>query len=98
MEPWCSDCMGSNRCCSEPSSSMSRSPPIDLPRTSQKIGTHPTITFVVLKCDKIFDELLNIKKIKLSHTIPPIEDLKKRAYCKWHNSHSHDTNDCNVFW
>jgi hypothetical protein len=36
--------MGSNRRCSEPSSSTSRSPPIDLPRTSRKIGTHPTIT------------------------------------------------------
>jgi hypothetical protein len=37
------DCTGSNRRCSEPSSSTSRSPPIDLPCTSQKIGTHPTI-------------------------------------------------------
>jgi hypothetical protein len=33
-------------------------------------------TFDVSKCDKIFDELLSIRKIKLSHTIPPIEDLK----------------------
>jgi hypothetical protein len=33
----------------------------------------------------------------LSHTIPPIEDFKKHAYGKWHNSHSHATNDCNVF-
>jgi hypothetical protein len=43
-EPWCSDCTGSNRRCSEPSSSTSRSPPIDLPHTSRKIETHPTIT------------------------------------------------------
>jgi hypothetical protein len=54
-------------------------------------------TFDVSKCDKIFNELLNIRKIKLSHTIPLIEDLKKCLYCKWHNSHSHATNDCNVF-
>jgi hypothetical protein len=33
-------------------------------------------TFDVLKCDKIFVELLSIRKIKLSHTIPLIEDLK----------------------
>jgi hypothetical protein len=33
-------------------------------------------TFDVLKCGKIFHELLSIRKIKLSHTIPPIEDLK----------------------
>jgi hypothetical protein len=52
-------------------------------------------TFDVSKCDKIFDELLSIGKIKLPHTIPLIEDLKKCAYCKWHNSHA--TNDCNVF-
>jgi hypothetical protein len=54
-------------------------------------------TFNVSKCDKIFDELLSIRKIKMSHIIPLIEDLKKCAYCKWHNSHSHATNDCNVF-
>jgi hypothetical protein len=54
-------------------------------------------TFDVSKCDKIFNELLSIEKIKLSHTIPLIEDLKKCLYCKWHNSHSHATNDCNVF-
>jgi hypothetical protein len=43
METWCSDCIGSNWRCSEPSSSTSRSQPIDLPCTSRKIGTHPTI-------------------------------------------------------
>ena len=29
--------------------------------------------------------------------MPPLEELKKRAYCKFHNSYSHATNDCNVF-
>jgi hypothetical protein len=43
MEPWCSDCTGSNRRCLKPSSSTSRFPTIDLPRASRKIGTHPTI-------------------------------------------------------
>jgi hypothetical protein len=33
-------------------------------------------TFNVSKCDKIFDELLSIRKIKLFHTILLIEDLK----------------------
>jgi hypothetical protein len=55
-------------------------------------------TFDVEKCDKIFDELLSIGKIKLSHAIPPIHDLKKCAYCKCHNSYSHATNERNVFW
>jgi hypothetical protein len=54
-------------------------------------------TFNVAKCDKIFDELLKNGNIKLTHTIPPINELKRRAYCKWHNSFSHATNDCNVF-
>jgi hypothetical protein len=42
-------------------------------------------TFNVAKCDRIFDELLKNGNIKLTHTIPPMEELKRRAYCKWHN-------------
>jgi hypothetical protein len=26
-----------------------------------------------------------------------MEEIKRRAYCKWHNSFSHATNNCNVF-
>ena len=54
-------------------------------------------TFDVSKCDRKFDELNRLGCIKLSHTIPPLEELKRRAYCKWHYSFSHATNDCNVF-
>jgi hypothetical protein len=54
-------------------------------------------TFNVAKYDKIFDELLKNGNIKLTHTIPSIDELKRRAYCKWHNYFSHATNDCNVF-
>jgi hypothetical protein len=54
-------------------------------------------TFDVAKCDKIFVELFKSGKIKMSHTIPPIDQLKRRAYCKFHNSFSHATNDCNSF-
>jgi GH43 family beta-xylosidase len=32
-----------------------------------------------------------------NHVIPSLEQLKKHAYYKWHNSYSHTTNDCNVF-
>jgi hypothetical protein len=32
----------------------------------------------------------------MSHTIPPLDELKWKAYCRWHNSFSHATNDCNV--
>jgi len=54
-------------------------------------------TFDISKCDKIFDALLQDKMIRISHTLPPFEELKRRAYCKYHNSFSHATNDCNVF-
>jgi hypothetical protein len=49
------------------------------------------------KCDRIFDELLKLGKIKISHTLPPLSEIKKRAYCKFHHSYSHATNDCNSF-
>jgi hypothetical protein len=54
-------------------------------------------TFDVAKCDKIFDELHKASCIKMSHTIPPLDEFKWKAYCRWHNSFSHATNDCNVF-
>ena len=54
-------------------------------------------TFDVSKCDRIFDEFLKHGNIRLSHAIPSVEELKRHAYCKWHNYFSHATNDCNVF-
>jgi hypothetical protein len=54
-------------------------------------------TFDVAKCDKIFDEIHKADCIKMPHTIPPLDELKWKAYCRWHNSFSHVTNDCNVF-
>jgi hypothetical protein len=32
-----------------------------------------------------------------NHVIPSAAELKKWKYCKWHNSSTHDTNDCIVF-
>ena len=54
-------------------------------------------TFDVSKRDRIFDELLKNGNIRLSHAISLPEELRRHAYCKWHNSTSHVTNDCNVF-
>ena len=56
------------------------------------------LTFDVAKCDRFFDELLKNGNIILSHAIVPLDELKRHAYCKWHNSFSHVTNYCNVFW
>jgi hypothetical protein len=57
-------------------------------------------TFDITKCDRILDYLLLEKQIKLpsNHVIPSLEQLKRHAYCKCHNSYSHATNDCNVFY
>jgi hypothetical protein len=52
--------------------------------------------FDVAKCDKIFDELHKAGSINMSHTIPPLDELEQKAYCR-HNSFSHATNDCNIF-
>ena len=52
-------------------------------------------TFDVSKCNLIFDELLKNGNIRLSHAIPSPEEFKRHAYCKWHNSTSHATNDYN---
>ena len=53
-------------------------------------------TFDVSKCKRIFDELYRLGYIKMSHTLPPLEELKRRAYCKLHSTFSHATNDCNM--
>ena len=54
-------------------------------------------TFDFSKCDRIFDELLKFRYIRINYTLPSADELKRRAYCKYHNSFSHATNDCNVF-
>jgi hypothetical protein len=38
-------------------------------------------TFNVAKCDKIFDELLKNGNIKVTYTFPPLDELKRCAYC-----------------
>jgi hypothetical protein len=54
-------------------------------------------TFDVSKCDRIFNELLKLGNIKISHTMPPLDEIKRPTYCKFHNFYSHSTNDYNVF-
>jgi hypothetical protein len=56
-------------------------------------------TFDVMKCDKLFDVLLqhNIIRLKEGHVVPIAEQLAWKKYCRWHNSFSHTTNECNYF-
>jgi len=50
-----------------------------IPKSRQEQARY---TFDASKCDRIFDELLRSGNIKLSHAIPPLAELKQRAYCK----------------
>jgi hypothetical protein len=73
-----------------------------MPRAKSKIVDNEddkTYTFDITKADKIFDYLLEKGQIKLTgnHKIPSAKELKKRRYCKYHNSSMHTTNDCKVF-
>jgi hypothetical protein len=47
----------------------------------------------------LFDILLqnNIIRLREGHVIPPPEQLAKKDYCKWNNSFSHSTKECNYF-
>jgi hypothetical protein len=56
-------------------------------------------TFDVSKCDRLFDLLLQGGVIRLTkgHVIPSANILAKKTYCKWHDSYTHTTNECNYF-
>jgi hypothetical protein len=55
--------------------------------------------FDVTKADKIFDMLIEKGHIQLTanHKMPSAEELKKRRYCKYHDTNTHHTYDCRVF-
>jgi hypothetical protein len=61
-------------------------------------GEEMKFTFDFSKCDQIFDELLKFSYIRINYRLPSAEELKRRAYCKYNNSFSHATNDCNIFY
>jgi hypothetical protein len=57
-------------------------------------------TFDMMKCDHLFDLLLQGEVICLTerHVIPNADILAKKTYCKWHDSYTNTTNECNYFW
>ncbi|KAM2386307.1 hypothetical protein ACFX1X_038799 [Malus domestica] len=67
--------------------------------SEEKMKTSKVYTFDITKADAIFDQLLSVKIIKLwpGHTIPKVDELKGKIYCKYHNSSKHTTNNCIVF-
>jgi hypothetical protein len=56
-------------------------------------------TFDISNCDKIFDILVLEKRIIIPAdcVITSSKESGKCAYCKWHDSFSYSTYDCNVF-
>jgi hypothetical protein len=56
-------------------------------------------TFDVSKCDCLFDLLLRGGVIRLAegHVIPNADILAKKIYCKWLDSYTHTTSECNYF-
>jgi hypothetical protein len=58
-----------------------------------------TYIFYVSKCDRLFDLLLQGVVIRLTegHVIPSADILAKKIYCKWHDSYTNTTNECNYF-
>lgn len=63
------------------------------------IGNEEIFDFDINKANRIFDLLLQEKQIVLpqNHMNPSVEELKRRKYCKWHNTGSHHTNERKVF-
>eukprot|EP00256_Glycine_max_P066604 XP_025981199.1 uncharacterized protein LOC100802634 [Glycine max] len=58
-----------------------------------------TYTFDITKCDEIFDLLVTDGQIVVPKglKVPPIEQQKKRGYCKFHNFLGHKTSRCVLF-
>jgi hypothetical protein len=56
-------------------------------------------TFDVSKCDRLFDVLVwgGVIRLTKGHVVPSADQLAKKKYCKWHDSYSHTTNECNYF-
>ncbi|XP_058763324.1 uncharacterized protein LOC131636746 [Vicia villosa] len=61
--------------------------------------TNKTYTFDITKCDEIFDLLVADGQIIVPPGLknPPLEQKKKRGYCKFHNFLGHKTSQCVLF-
>jgi hypothetical protein len=61
--------------------------------------TESAYDFDIKKVDKIFDLLLEKKRLNLpsNHVIPLAGELKGKKYCKFHNTTNHNTNECRIF-
>lgn len=58
-----------------------------------------TYTFDIIKCDKIFDLLVADGRIVVpkGDKVPPLEQIKKKYFCKFHNFLGHKTSQYVLF-
>jgi hypothetical protein len=59
-------------------------------------GPAKEFDFDLSKTEQIFDWLLKEKQLKLpdGHKIPTLQEMTGQPYCKWHDTFTHATNDC----
>jgi len=71
----------------------------NLVKTQNDRYTPKTYTFDVTKCDEIFDLLIADGQVAAPNgfKIPPLEQRKKRGFCKYHNFLAHKTSHCVLF-
>ncbi|XP_050890974.1 uncharacterized protein LOC127096451 [Lathyrus oleraceus] len=74
-----------------------RKNPIEPERLDNHVAK--TYTFDVSKCDEIFDLLVKDGHIIVPQGLkdPPLEQKKKRGFCKFHNFLVHKTHQCVLF-
>lgn len=68
------------------------------PKENDKIPKK-TYTFDVTKCDEIFDLLVAYGQVlvPLGTKVPPLEQIRKRGFCKHHNFLGRKTSQCFIF-
>lgn len=69
-------------------------------KTQNDKYTPKTYTFDVTKCDEIFDILVADGQLAVPNglKILPLEQHKKRGFCKYRNFLGHKTSHCVLFW
>ena len=69
---------------------------LDVWKKAQIVDTQVQYTFEVAKTKEIFDFLVKQEFITFpkDHWIPNKDELRGKAYCKYHNSWNHTTNAC----
>ena len=72
--------------------------PVEPEKNSDKFPKK-TYSFDISKCDEILDLLVKDGQmiVPLGEKLPPLEQRKKRGFCKYHNFLGHKTSQCFLF-